>query len=79
MTPRIKIIIAYGVLALIAGATVIIGLLFHFSKSSVSFEPWISPLCLLTGLSAPIASHYIRSKQAPKSRVRSERSRDGRE
>lgn len=46
------LLVAYVALSLWASATVIVGLLVHFGRGGEQYQPWILPMCLITGIAA---------------------------
>jgi len=43
-------------------ATVVVGLLFHFSGDAARYQPWIVPMCLLTPAGAILVDRLAKSR-----------------
>lgn len=43
---------AYAALSLWTSATIIVGLLVHFGRGGEQYQPWIVPMCLITGIAS---------------------------
>ncbi len=55
---------AWAVLGLLTGTTLVVGWFYHFGHHSQSFGAWVSPLALLTGLTAPVVARFVSSRRS---------------
>lgn len=55
-------IAAYAALTLLAVATVVVGLFYHFGNDGDRFQPWIFPMCMATFAGALFVDRWAKRR-----------------